>query len=323
MSPTEQPGDARKQAERWLAAARQSGDRAREASALADLGASLLNEGDAPAAITALESCARAEPRAWRSCRESDVVGNLGTAALAVGQPAQSRPMFEQSLRLAREAGNHFSEKLALERLGIVCGNMGDFSEAIAYFEQALNLVRRVGDRQQQANLLWQQAIQCAELGQRQVAIAKADEAVAILKFMGRPQAGWYESHLQRYRAGRLEQLAGAAGGVNGADGSSGDDSGGSIVATVTASQFNQGTAAARKTDGPGLLRMAISATKAMAKFVGSGSKTTPNEIQRQRLATCAGCEHHTGLRCKICGCFTNSKSRMLHEDCPIGKWTA
>ena len=56
VSPTEQPGDARKQAERWLAAARQSGDRRREASALADLGASLLNEGDAPAAITALES---------------------------------------------------------------------------------------------------------------------------------------------------------------------------------------------------------------------------------------------------------------------------
>jgi hypothetical protein len=66
---------------------------------------------------------------------------------------------------------------------------------------------------------------------------------------------------------------------------------------------------------------MAMSATKAMAGFVGSGFKTTSPEVQQKRLQTCAVCEHHTGLRCKICGCFTNVKSRMLHEDCPIGKW--
>ena len=68
---------------------------------------------------------------------------------------------------------------------------------------------------------------------------------------------------------------------------------------------------------------MAMSATKAMAGFAGSGFKTAPAETQRQRLQTCAACEHHTGVRCKICGCFTHVKSRMLHEDCPIGKWPA
>ena len=68
---------------------------------------------------------------------------------------------------------------------------------------------------------------------------------------------------------------------------------------------------------GPGLLRMAMSATKAMANYVGSGFKTATPEVQRQRLQTCAACEHHTGLRCQICGCFTNVKSRLLHEDCP------
>ena len=200
---------------------------------------------------------------------------------------------------------------------------MGDFSEAIVYFEQALNLR---GRRRPAAT--GEPALAAGDSVRRARPAGGGDR-------QGRRGGGDLEvygtapSRLVRSRipgniaAGRLEQLAGAAGGVSGADGSSGDDSGGSNVATVTASQFNQGTAAAHKTDGPGLLRMAISATKAMAKFVGSGSKTTPNEIQRQRLATCAGCEHHTGLRCKICGCFTNPKSRMLHEDCPIGKWTA
>ena len=50
------------------------------------------------------------------------------------------------------------------------------------------------------------------------------------------------------------------------------------------------------------MLRMAMSATKAMANFVGSGFKTTSVETQKQRLQVCAVCEHHTGLRCKICG---------------------
>jgi hypothetical protein len=74
---------------------------------------------------------------------------------------------------------------------------------------------------------------------------------------------------------------------------------------------------------GPGLLRMAVSATKAMMKFIGSGLKTTAPDIQQNRMATCQACEHHTGLRCRICGCFTNVKTRMAHEQCPIGKWPA
>ena len=74
---------------------------------------------------------------------------------------------------------------------------------------------------------------------------------------------------------------------------------------------------------GPGLLRMAVSATKAMMKFIGSGLKTTAPDIQQNRMATCQACEHHTGLRCRICGCFTNVKTRMAHEQCPIGKWLA
>ena len=95
------------------------------------------------------------------------------------------------------------------------------------------------------------------------------------------------------------------------------------MVASVMAGQSNAESPSTKATAGPGLLRMAMSATKAMAGFAGSGFKTAPAETQRQRLQTCAVCEHHTGVRCKICGCFTNVKSRMLHENCPIGKWPA
>ena len=37
-------------------------------------------------------------------------------------------------------------------------------------------------------------------------------------------------------------------------------------------------------------------------------------------IRTCAGCEHHTGVRCKLCGCFTNAKAWLPHEACPLGK---
>ena len=97
---------------------------------------------------------------------------------------------------------------------------------------------------------------------------------------------------------------------------------GGSLVAGVMAGPTPaQAQANSKGTTGPGLLRMALSATKSIAQFAGSGFKTTPPDLRRRRIETCATCEHHTGMRCKICGCFTAAKSRLAHESCPIGKW--
>ncbi len=208
---------------------------------------------------------------------------------------------------------------MALERLGVAAWNVGDFQRALNFFEEALQLTRKLGDRHQEATLLWHQGIQHAELGQRELAIARAEEAVTLFKLLGKPQAAAYGAYLQKYRMNLSETAPASPGG---AARSPAAYLGGSIVASVVGGQSTGETAAAPKTtSGPGLLRMAMSATKAMAGFAGSGFKTTSPEVQKKRLQTCAACEHHTGVRCKICGCFTNVKSRMLHEDCPIGKW--
>jgi hypothetical protein len=66
---------------------------------------------------------------------------------------------------------------------------------------------------------------------------------------------------------------------------------------------------------------MALSASAAMAKFAGSGFKRAPDETAEARLLTCQVCAHFTGLRCRVCGGFTGVKSKLLHEQCPIGKW--
>ncbi len=196
-----------------------------------------------------------------------------------------------------------------------------EFTRAVAFFEQALALACQLGDRQQQANLLWYQGIQHAELGERDLAIAKAEESIAVLKELGKPQSAWYGSLLQKYRMGLFAESSGGLKAGGGASVSPQSYLGGSIVASVMTTEPSADQAAGNATGGPGLLRMALSATKAMASFLGSGLKTASPELQQKRLQTCAACEHHTGLRCKICGCFTNVKSRMLHENCPIGKW--
>ncbi len=213
------------------------------------------------------------------------------------------------------------AEKVALERLGLAASSVGDSHKALSHYEQALDLARQVGDRHQEANLLWYQGIQLAELGQRDAAISSAQEAIALFNTLGKPQAGWYGAYLQKYRMGLYDTWPApeSTGVVAGPQAFLG----GSLTAGVMAGPPSGGSTTPKSTNGPGLLRMALSATKSMAQFAGSGFKTTSPDVQRQRLQTCASCEHHTGVRCKICGCFTSAKSKLLHESCPIGKWPA
>lgn len=315
------PGDLkpRQQAEEALAEARRSGDRAREVTALTDLGVLVLTEGDPRAAIGLLEQALGLARQLGDAARESDIIGNLGLALLHVQQPAQARPLFEQEMARARNAGDIMAEKVAAERMGLAASVMGDARGALNWFERGLALTRRVGDQHQEAGLLWLQAIQLAELDQRDAAIAKGQESIALFSKLGKPQAGWYGAYLQKYRMNLFDD--GSAPGAA-AIGGPGNYLGGSLVAGVMASPAPaQAQANPKGTTGPGLLRMALSATKSMAQFAGSGFKTTPADLQRRRIETCSTCEHHTGMRCKICGCFTAAKSRLAHESCPIGKW--
>lgn len=51
-----------------------------------------------------------------------------------------------------------------------------------------------------------------------------------------------------------------------------------------------------------------------------------PEHIIRQRLKTCDGCEHlarHFVNRCRLCGCWTDLKAKVMSEKCPIDKWSS
>jgi len=44
-------------------------------------------------------------------------------------------------------------------------------------------------------------------------------------------------------------------------------------------------------------------------------------EMAQQRWDTCNKCEHFTGTRCKLCGCFMKKKVGLPSSKCPDGKW--
>ncbi len=96
-----------------------TGLRDKEATALTDLGAIQLNEGDPQGAIASLEQALAITRQIGDTARESDVLGNLGMAMLTVRQPERARELFTQELAHARATTDRFAEKVALERLGI------------------------------------------------------------------------------------------------------------------------------------------------------------------------------------------------------------
>jgi tetratricopeptide (TPR) repeat protein len=252
------------------------------------------------------------------SALESDVLDNLGLAVLGTGQVRQALELFQQGLEHARSTGNRFAEKMALFHLGLAYSALRDFGQSFALLGQALTLARQLDDHQQEADLLWQLAIVYAETGQRDHAAAKAREAVDLFKQLRNPQADWLESQLEKYQTG---EAGTPLPGVGMAQSGSFPLFGGQVMASgwtdqgLMPGQMQEGS-------GPGLLRMAFSAMKSMARFAGSGFKPASASTFQKRLQTCGACEHHTGLRCKVCGCFTRVKAWMPHESCPIGKWT-
>src|SRR6516165_4776138 len=106
-------------AERLVASARTAGDRAALGSALADLGAAYLHEGNAEKAVPSLGEALGIARELGDRARESDILGNMGLLTLGAGHPARALEIFSQELGYAREGGDRFAEKTALERVGL------------------------------------------------------------------------------------------------------------------------------------------------------------------------------------------------------------
>lgn len=73
----------------------------------------------------------------------------------------------------------------------------------------------------------------------------------------------------------------------------------------------------------PGLLTQAANLGKAVVKHVIGGLQESPPEEYSRRLSICQVCDklEPKEKRCRECGCFVETKAKMLSESCPLGKW--
>jgi tetratricopeptide (TPR) repeat protein len=286
--------DPRHQAEKMLALAQRSGDPGKQSVALIDLGNSLVRRGETDAGVPHLEQALALARQSGDTVTEYDALTNLGIGYAAAGRVAQAQETFQHVLAHARSVGDRFSEKLVLAELGAVYSSQGQLDQALEHYTAALRLAIELGDRGGEATLAWTVAIFYDELGNREQAIRFGQAAVDIYQQLGSPQTPAFADCLDRCRRGETPLKANTP--------------------QVTQQQGHS-------LKPPSVLRMAHSAAKAMAKFVTSGFKTVSREAHERRLATCGVCEHHIGLRCRLCGCFTRQKSWLPHEHCPAGKW--
>lgn len=77
------------------------------------------------------------------------------------------------------------------------------------------------------------------------------------------------------------------------------------------------------KVSRPSVVKQAMTAAAAMARFVGDGMRTTPPEEQALRRSICDSCPLNDNGTCDGCGCILDLKIPMRLEECPAKKWHA
>ena len=301
------------EAEQFLARARKSGDRAAQATALADLGLLALDQGNIPRAVAYLDEALALARALGDQAREGDVLGIFGLAAVAARQFDRARECQEQALALSLRRGRSPCGKTHAGAAQRRCALTGNLPQALDLLAGALALARTLGDRSHEADLLWHMAVRYAESRRREEALVSGQAAVDLLERLGNPQAGVYREHLQRFRQSDEEMPRGESG--NGVSAT--------VMTTIMTGGASAGSASPRGRKAVNHLRMAVSAARALTRFVASGLKTVNAQTLQLRRERCDGCVQHTGLRCRVCGCYTNLKLRLPHEECPLKLWPA
>ena len=296
-------------AKRNLALARAGTDRHRLALALADLGAIYVREKESAQALPILEEVLLGIRHVGDRFGECDILCNLGSAQLELGHQTNAVEFFERALAVAKQSNNNFAVVVAYERLILVYLRAHSLLPALSTVGQALPVAALLEDRKHEAQLFWYLAIVHAEAGHRDQALAQARKAIELMEKSGYPEAACYRDHLQRYEYDHADlKLGGGAEPIVRAS-------------TIDMSHSSGRPEGVKQSIGPGLLRKAVGVARALYNYIGSGMKTVSPEIRNRRLEICGQCEHHTGVRCRLCGCFTQVKSWLPHEGCPVRKW--
>ena len=277
--------------EQLLVVAGQKDDFREKSAALTDLGVLSFNAGDYRRAVEQLSSLG-IRPALGDQSHECDVLGNLGMAVLASRDGQRATELFKKELALARLRGDSFAEKLALEHIAILCASAKN-AHSISFYDQALFLARACGDRRHEIKLLWQLGIQYAESGRAGEAISHCESAVNLMQEAGNPKAAWFADNLSKFR------LDPAANGLTATE---------VLTGGLSGSELNlfgpRGLGTARlfpciSDKGGRPIAMALTATNAMAMFVGSGFRKVSKDVHQTHIGISRHPDGYTGIRCR------------------------
>jgi DNA-binding SARP family transcriptional activator/Flp pilus assembly protein TadD len=192
-------------------AARQTGDRAAEAYALANLGVVHLRQGR-------YEQAAEHYRRALLLFRETGDRGGEARTLTHLGLVNWRQGLYEeaaerhlQALARYRETGNRFGEANALSNLGLVRWRQGRYKEAAEGHQQALILYRETGRRFGEANALANLGVVHLRQGRYEQAADDLGQALNLFRETGNHIGQGYalaNLGVVSLRQGRYEQAA-------------------------------------------------------------------------------------------------------------------
>ncbi|MGD0062689.1 MAG: BTAD domain-containing putative transcriptional regulator, partial [Streptosporangiaceae bacterium] len=121
-----------------LAAARQLGDRAAEATTLVSLGEVEWRLGRCPQGADLYDQALTLFREIGDRAGEAQVHGNLALIAWRQGRFGQASSHYERSLTAFRQIGDRTGEARALDNLGAICWRQGRYQQAAGYHQRAL-----------------------------------------------------------------------------------------------------------------------------------------------------------------------------------------
>ena len=137
--------------EQALAIARETGDRAGEATDLGNLASSYADLGQIARAIELYEQALAIDRETGDRAGEAVALGNLGLRYAELGQIARAIELYEQALAIARQIGYRLAEAADLASLGEAYRDLGSWDQGASYSREAIDIADAIGSAQQQS----------------------------------------------------------------------------------------------------------------------------------------------------------------------------
>ncbi len=168
--------------EEQLAAARVTGNRQAEGTALANLGLAHSDLGDSRKAIEFHEKARAVSIEIGDRRGEGNALQGLGLAHKNLDAARRAIEFHEQALAIAREIPDRRLEVAALGKLGLAYADLDDPLRAIGFHEQVLAVSREIGDRRGEGRALGGLAAAYLALGDSSQAIEFCEQWLIITR---------------------------------------------------------------------------------------------------------------------------------------------